>query len=60
MWGRVVNCGMANRRKTERNQKIMEYWGKGYRQVSIANMFKMKVSAVGMVISREQKRLGKE
>ena len=45
---------MANRRKAERNQKIMDYWEKGYRQVSIANMFKMKVSAVGMVIARER------
>lgn len=47
---------MANRPKTERNQKIWEYWEKGYRQVSIAKMFKMKESAVGMVISRERRR----
>lgn len=47
---------MANRPKTERNKKIMDYWRKGYRQISIANMFKMRVSAVGMVISRANKK----
>ena len=47
---------MANRPKTERNQKIWEYWDKGYRQKSIAKMFKMTESAVGMVILRERKR----
>jgi len=46
---------MANRLKTERNEKIMEYWIKGYRQKSIANMFKMKESAVSMVILRMRK-----
>ena len=49
---------MANRPKTERNQKILEYWEKGYRQIAIANMFKMKVSAVSMVICRERQRKG--
>lgn len=47
---------MANRPKTERNQRIWEYWQKGYRQIAIANMFKMTLSAVGMVIAREKKR----
>jgi len=47
---------MANRPKTERNQKILEYWNKGYRQISIANMFKMKVSAVSMVIFRARRK----
>lgn len=47
---------MANRAKTERNQKIWEYWEKGYRLISIANMFKMKVGAVSMVIARERDR----
>ena len=47
----------GNRPKTERNQKIMEYSVKGYRQQSIANMFKMKVSAVSMVILRETRKL---
>lgn len=47
---------MANRLKTERNQKIWEYWGKGYRQIAIARMFKMKESAVSMVILRERRR----
>jgi len=47
---------MANRPKTERNQKILAYWEKGYRQKSIARMFKMKESAVGMVILRERKK----
>ncbi len=45
---------MANRPKTERNQRILEYWGKGYRQISIAKMFKMSVGAVSMVIFREK------
>lgn len=48
---------MANRPKTERNLKIMEYWVKGYRQKSIANMFKMKESAVSMVIFRETRKM---
>jgi len=53
-WDRTGKRG--NRPKTERNQKIMEYWEKGYRQIAIANMFKMKVSAVGMVIWREKRK----
>ena len=53
---------MANRRKTERNKKILDLWneGKGWRQVSIARMFKMKVSAVGMTIYRENLRAKKD
>jgi len=47
---------MANRPKIERNKKILGYWDKGYRQIAIAKMFKMKVGAVRMVISREKKR----
>ena len=45
---------MANRRKDERNNKILELWddGKGWRQQSIANQFRMTVSAVSMVIYR--------
>ena len=50
---------MANRPKTERNHKIMEYWLKGYRQKSIANIFKMKEGAVSMVILREKRKLEK-
>ena len=48
---------MANRPKTDRNQKIMEYWFKGYRHKSIAHMFKMTEKAVSMVISREKRKL---
>lgn len=48
---------MANRPKTDRNQKIMEYWIKGWRQKSIANKFRMTESAVSMVIHREKRRL---
>ena len=47
---------MANRPKTERNNKILDYWHKGYRQIAIAKMFKMEVSAVGMVIRRANAR----
>ncbi len=47
---------MANRAKTERNEKIWAYWQKGWLQKSIANMFKMKESAVSMVILRERNR----
>ena len=47
---------MANRAKTERNQKIWEYWDRGYRHISIAKMFKMTESAVSMVILRERRR----
>lgn len=45
---------MANRPKTERNQKILELWdnGRGWRQKSIARMFKMTESAVSMIIWR--------
>ena len=46
---------MPNRRKTKRNLKIMELADKGWKHQSIANMFKMKVSAVSMVIWRNQK-----
>lgn len=48
---------MANRPKTERNLLIMHYWARGWRQKSIANMFKMKESAVGMVIFRETRKM---
>lgn len=47
---------MANRPKTDRNRKILEFWDKGYRQSSIAKMFKMTPSAVGMVIFRAKRR----
>ncbi len=43
---------MANRPKTERNNRILKLWGEGWRQKSIANMLKMKESAVSMVILR--------
>jgi transcriptional regulator len=45
---------MANRTKSKRNQKILFLWdnGKGWRQKSIARMFKMKESAVSMIICR--------
>lgn len=46
------------RTKTERNDRIWDFYQKGYRYVAIARMFKMKVSTVGMVISRESKRRG--
>ena len=51
---------MANRPKTERNKRIMELWKRGWLQKSIANMLKMKESAVSMVISRERDRRNKE
>jgi len=47
---------MANRAKTERNQKIWEFYQKGYRYQSIANMFKMTVGAVNMVILRMKRQ----
>ena len=45
---------MANRTKSERNKKILALWnnGQGWRQKSIARMFKMTESAVSMVIWR--------
>ena len=43
---------MPNRTKTERNQRILALADKGYRQQFIANIFKMNVSAVSMVIWR--------
>lgn len=47
---------MANRMKTSRNEKIWNYWQKGWLQSSIAKMFHMKESAVSMVLLRERKR----
>ena len=47
---------MANRKKTERNEKIWQFYQRGYRQIAIANMFKMTIYAVNMVIHRERKR----
>ena len=44
----------VNRLKTERNQKIWDYWQRGYRQSSIAKMFKMTEGAVYMVIRRKR------
>jgi transcriptional regulator len=43
---------MANRTKTERNEKILELANKGWRHVAIAKMFKMKIGTVSMVIWR--------
>ena len=43
---------MANRPKTERNEKILELANKGWRHVAIARMFKMKVSTVSVVLYR--------
>ena len=43
---------MANRTKTERNEKILELAGKGWRHKSIAKMFKMTTTAISMVIWR--------
>ena len=49
---------MANRPKTERNQKIMYYWTVlKWRQKSIANKFRMTESAVSMVILRETRKM---
>ena len=47
---------MANREKPERNEKILELADKGWRYIAIANMFKMKVSAVSMVIHRARQK----
>lgn len=51
---------MANRPKTERNEKILELWrdGKGWRQASIAAMMKMSPGAVQMVICRHRQKDG--
>jgi Mor family transcriptional regulator len=49
---------MANRPKLERNEKIWEYWQRGYRQVAIARMYKMTEKAVNAVIRRERIRRG--
>ena len=43
-----------------RNEKILELANKGWRYISIARMFKMKISAVSMVIWRAKKRQEKE
>jgi len=51
---------MANRTKTERNKMILELVNKGWRYISIANMMKMKVSAVSMVIWRARRGNGNE
>ena len=51
---------MANRTKTERNEKILELVNKGWRHVAIARMFKMKVSTVSVVIHRAKKKRERE
>ena len=43
-----------------RNEKILELAGKGWKHKSIARMFKMQTSAVGMVIWRARKKDGHE
>jgi len=43
-----------------RNEKILELANKGWKQKSIARMFKMKLSAVSMVIWRARKRKEQE
>ena len=57
----MVKCGerlgiVANRTKTERNNRIVELWESGWRQKSIANMLKMKESAVSMVLLRARRK----
>ncbi len=47
---------MANRMKTERNQKVWDLYQKGWLQTSIAKMFHMKPSAVSMILLRERER----
>lgn len=47
----------GNRAKTDRDNKIYDLYTKGYRYKSIVNIFKMKTSAVGMVIWRRKKEL---
>ena len=47
---------MANRTKTERNEKILELANKGWRHIAIARMFKMEVGAVSMVIWRARQK----
>jgi len=49
---------MANRTKTERNQRIWDLYQKGWRHKSIANMMKMTLAAVSQAIYREKKRRG--
>jgi len=44
------------KRYRKRNEKILELADKGWRYASIANMFKMKISAVSMVIHRARHR----
>ena len=51
---------MANRPKTERNNRILKLWKNGWRQKSIANMLKMKESAVSMVILRAKRKEAKQ
>jgi len=53
---RCWDCFSKSHAKPERNKKIMELIDKGWRYVAIANMFKMKVSAVSMVIHRARQK----
>ena len=43
-----------------RNEKILELANRGWKHKSIARMFKMKLSAVSMVIWRARKRKEQE
>ena len=47
---------MANRAKTERNERIVGLANRRWRYASIARMMKMNVSAVTMVIWRARQR----
>jgi DNA-binding NarL/FixJ family response regulator len=52
----ICNDGRGNRPKTERNNQILQFAGKGYRQKSIARIFHMKESAVSMIILRARRK----
>lgn len=52
---------MANRPKTERNQKILHLWedGKGLTQQKIADLMDMNINTVGAVIFRHNRKVKK-
>ena len=51
---------LDRKRIDARNEKILELAGKGWKYKSIARMFKMKTSAVGMVVWRARRGNGNE
>lgn len=52
----LIKHNLRKKLKPEKANRIWTFYKKGYRYQSIANMFHIKLTTVGMVILRERKR----